>query len=232
MRAARILNMLLVLQHRGRTTAAALSTELEVSERTVLRDVAALGEAGVPIYTVQGHDGGIELLDGFETRLTGMELEEASALFLAGQPEVAHRLGLGVPARTARQKLVSALSPAAAMQAEHLSNWFIHDPDPWAGNPIPHGELRRIADCIERQRWIELTLDATTMTFAPYGLVLKAGEWFAVGSAGDEIVVQSLLALRATRITRRDFARPADFDLAELWATELTGTNQRVSSPR
>ncbi|MBK5332446.1 MAG: HTH domain-containing protein, partial [Ilumatobacteraceae bacterium] len=88
MRAARVLDMLLVLQRRGRLTAMQLADALEVSERTVLRDVEALGEAGVPIFTVQGAGGGIELMDGFQTHLTGLTTDEASSLFLVGQPHV------------------------------------------------------------------------------------------------------------------------------------------------
>ena len=104
MRAARVLDMLLILQRRGRSTAAELAERLEVSERTILRDVEALGEAGVPILSIRGVGGGIELLDGFETRLTGLTEKEASAVFLAGTPEVAKRLGLAQPARRASQK--------------------------------------------------------------------------------------------------------------------------------
>jgi len=104
MRAARVLDMLLVLQRRGRMTARELADTLEVSERTVLRDVEALSEAGAPIFTARGAGGGIELLDGFETRLTGLTTDEARCLLLVGQPQVAHRLGLGAPTLTVRNK--------------------------------------------------------------------------------------------------------------------------------
>ena len=152
MRAARVLDMLLVLQRRGRLTARELATELEVSERTILRDVEALSEAGVPVYTTRGAGGGIELTDGFETRLTGLTADEALCLFLVGQPQVAHRLGLAAPALTARNKLLGSLTPSLAEAADRLSSWFMHDPDPWTGNRVPHGELRRIARCIDRHR--------------------------------------------------------------------------------
>lgn len=137
MRAARVLDMLLMLQRRGRRTALELAETLEVSERTILRDVEALSEAGVPIFTVQGAGGGIELIDGFQTHLTGLTTDEARCLLLVGQPHVAHRLGLGAPTRTARNKLLAAVPAALAKEADGLSSWFLHDPDPWAGNYVP-----------------------------------------------------------------------------------------------
>jgi predicted DNA-binding transcriptional regulator YafY len=115
-RAARVLDMLLILQRRGRLTAGELGAALEVSQRTVLRDVEALSETGVPIYATRGAGGGIELMDGFQTRLTGLTQEEAECLFLVGQPQVAHRLGLGATVRSARAKLSSGLPPALAEQ--------------------------------------------------------------------------------------------------------------------
>src|SRR6185295_12521845 len=158
MRAARALEMLLVLQRRGRTTAVELAARLEVTERTILRDVEVLSEAGVPIFTVRGAGGGIELVDGFQTHLTGLTTDEAGALFLVGQPLVAHRLGLGAPTRAAKGKLLNAMPAALAEEADGLSNWFVHDPDPWIGNRIPHGELRRIARSIQRRRKIEIVV--------------------------------------------------------------------------
>src|SRR3954452_16556071 len=104
--------MLLILQRRGRLTAGEPGAALEVSERTVLRDVEALSEAGVPIYATRGSGGGIELMDVCQTRLTGLTQEEAECLFLVGQRQVAHRLGLGATVRSARAKLSSGLPRA------------------------------------------------------------------------------------------------------------------------
>jgi predicted DNA-binding transcriptional regulator YafY len=222
MRAARLLEMLLVLQRRGRMTASELAALLEVSARTILRDVEALSEAGAPIFASPGAGGGIELLDGFQTRLTGLTNDEARCLFLVGQPQVAHRLGLGAPTQAARNKLLAAMAPTLAVEADQLSSWFLHDPDPSAGNAIPHGELRRLASSIRRHRAVELTLahhraDEPTLTVRPLGLVLKAGSWILVhdGHAGVETI--RIDDLRAIRITNRSFAAPTTFDLNEFW---------------
>ena len=224
MRAARVLDMLLVLQRHGRMTARELGAELEVSERTILRDVEALSEAGVPIYTNRGGGGGIELLDGFETRLTGLTVQEARCLLLVGQPEVAHRLGLAAATRSVRLKLIGALSPALADQAEGLAGWFVHDPDPWSGHRIPHGELRRIARSITARRRVELTLERDELvTVEPLGLVLKAGSWHllcATPDGGSRVLC--LDELRATRLTTQRFEPPSGFSLGEAWAAYVT----------
>lgn len=182
MRAARALEMLIILQRRGRCTARELAETLEVSERTILRDVEVLSEAGVPVYTGRGRHGGIELMDHFDLDLTGLTADEARSLFLVGQPQVAHRLGLGAPTRAVGAKLMQALSPALAEEAESLSEWFLHDPDRDDSTVLPHGELRRISLCIHRRRRIELTMagEPNPVVAAPLGLVLRAGSWHLV----------------------------------------------------
>lgn len=218
MRAARVLDMLLVLQRGGRMTASDLARTLEVSPRTILRDVDALSEAGVPIFTTRGAGGGIELMDGFQTHLTGLTTDEALCLFLVGQPLVAHRLGLGAPTLTARRKLLNAIAPPLAEEADRLSTWFLHDPDPWTGNRVPHGELRRLTRSIHQHRRVELTIaDEPTRTVRPLALVLKAGSWHLIVAGDEEVEVVCVDELRATRITNQHFAPPSDFDLSAFW---------------
>lgn len=215
--------MLQILQRRGRLSARELARELDVSERTILRDVDAFSEAGVPIFATRGGHGGIELMDGFQTRLTGLTTDEAAALFLVGQPEVAHRLGLGVSARATRNKLLNAISPTLAAEAEAFDSWFLHDPDPPRGTRIPHGELRRIGQSIKRKRWIELFLgENAVLRVRPLGLVLKAGSWNLVilGERGAADVLR-IDWLRATRLTSAPFDRPAEFQLAQFWRSAL-----------
>jgi predicted DNA-binding transcriptional regulator YafY len=217
-----MLDMLQILQRRGKMTARELAGRLDVSERTILRDVDAFSEAGVPIFTTRGDRGGIELMDGFQTRLTGLTTDEAGCLFLVGQPDVAHRLGLGVPTRATRNKLLNAIAPMLAAEADGLASWFLHDPDPPQRHQIPHGELRRIGRSIKRAHKVELVIGQSSgVSVRPLGLVLKAGSWNLVVMGARHAEVLCIDQLRATRLTFEPFVRPAGFNLDQFWRSQV-----------
>ena len=232
--------MLLSLQRRGRLTATQLAAELEVSPRTILRDVEALSSAGVPIFTVQGVGGGIELVDRFRTQLTAFTADEAAALFLAGQPLVADQLGLGPAAAAARRKLLDALPDGLRQTAEATASWFVHDAFGRGGSTPPYGELRRLARAIGQRTAVEIAFaDDTLRSMRPLGVVLEAGAWHlaVLGATGCEFV--DLAELRGLRITRRTFERPPGFDLAAAWRDQPTrslgrdfGIPRRIPPPK
>ncbi|WP_328874903.1 YafY family transcriptional regulator [Streptomyces sp. NBC_00287] len=218
MKSSRLVSILLLLQTRGRMTAAQLAEELEVSVRTVYRDVEALGAAGVPLYGDAGHAGGYRLLDGYRTRLTGLTADEAEALFLAGVPGPAAELGLGSLLAAAELKVRAALP----VQADRISARFHLDAPGWYTDAEETPFLPQVADAvwnsrvlhILHRRWREPT--DVERRLEPYGLVLKAGRWYVVAGPGPRTFrVDQILQLD---VTEEEFSRPDDFDLAAYWA--------------
>ncbi|MFE9684395.1 helix-turn-helix transcriptional regulator [Streptomyces sp. NPDC002701] len=224
MKSARLVSILLLLQTRGRMTAADLAAELEVSVRTVYRDVEALSAAGIPLYGDAGHAGGYRLLDGYRTRLTGLTAGEAEALFLAGVPGPAAELGLGPLLATAQLKVRAALPRELRRHADRISGRFHLDAPGWyadAGDgAAPY--LPAVADAVWNgrvlhvlyRRWREPT--DVRRRLEPYGLVLKAGRWYVVAGPGPRTFrVDQILELTAAD---EEFVRPEDFDLGAYWA--------------
>jgi predicted DNA-binding transcriptional regulator YafY len=223
-RASRLVNVLLLLQTRSRMTAAELADELEVSVRTIYRDVEALAEAGVPIYAERGPHGGVRLVDGYRTRLTGLTAEEAEAVFLSGVPGPAAELGLGTVVAAARLKVMAALPPELRTRASRVSERFHLDAPGWfqPDERLPH--LEALAGAVwdtrrvkvryrrgERSGDVDRLLD-------PMGLVLKGGIWYLLARHGEDIRTYRISRVRAVEVLGERFERPADFDLAEHWA--------------
>ena len=227
MRAGRLVSLLLLLQARGRMTAAQLAAELEVSVRTVYRDVESLHEAGIPLYGDAGHRGGYQLLDGYRTRLTGLNAAEAQALFLSGLPGPAAELGLGPVLAAAQLKLLAALPPGLGEQVGRVQARFLLDAPGWYGpgasDEIPL--LPAVAGAVwdgralqvRYRRWKEPT--DVDRRLEPYGLVLKAGCWYLVAAPGPRTYrVDQILDLR---VLEEEFGVPEGFDLARYWQAYL-----------
>jgi predicted DNA-binding transcriptional regulator YafY len=222
MRASRLVSLLLLLQTRGQMTAGELARELEVSVRTVHRDVEALSESGVPIYAERGPHGGIRLVDGYRTRLTGLTADEAEALFISGLPGPAAELGLGTVVAAARLKVLAALPTELRARATRLVERFHLDAAGWfqPGEAVPH--LADLSEAVWESQRIEIDYERgdnrVTRTLGPLGLVLKAGVWYLIAAAEDQVRTYRVSRVRAVRPLEERFVRPEDFDLAAFWA--------------
>jgi len=138
----------MLLQSRGRMTAPALAQAMEVSTRTILRDIDQLSAAGVPLWGERGRQGGFRLREGWSTALTGMTEPEANALLLAGLPGPATELGLGAAAASARLKLVASLPSEWREQADRVGTRLHVDPIDWYRAPDTPKHLREVADAV------------------------------------------------------------------------------------
>ncbi len=232
MRASRLVNLLLLLQARGGMTGSQLAEELEVSVRTVYRDVEALSEAGVPIYAERGPHGGVRLVDGYRTRLTGLNEDEAQALFLSGLPGPAAELGLGTVVAAARLKVLAALPPELRARASRLTQRFHLDAPGWfrPAEPVPHLETLAAAVWEERRvtvayrrpdRIVERSLD-------PLGIVLKAGIWYLVATTEGQIRSYRVSRVEGTTVTEERFQRPPHFDLVSFWEEAIAAYQESL----
>lgn len=228
MRADRLLSLLLLLQNRGRMTAPELAAELEVSVRTVYRDVEALGASGIPVHADRGPAGGFRLVDGYRTRLTGLTDVQAGSLFLAGAPGPARDLGLGADLTAAQLKLQAALPAELADRARRIQQRFHLDAPAWFrdADPVPH--LAQIAEAVWEQRILSTHYrrwsGAVHRALWPLGLVLKGGIWYLAAARGAE-GTETGGAVRTYRVGRflavetpgERFERPDGFELAAYW---------------
>jgi predicted DNA-binding transcriptional regulator YafY len=221
MRASRLVSLLLLLQNRGQLTAAEIARELEVSERTVYRDVEALSAAGVPIYAERGPHGGVRLVDGYRTRLTGMTEDEAGALFLSGLPGPAAELGLGAVITAARLKVLAALPTELRARATRLVERFYLDAAGWfrAGEAVPH--LPALAEAVWESRRVRVLYDRgdeiAERVLEPLGLVLKAGTWYLVARRDGDVRTYRVARVEEATLLDDRFERPTRFDLASYW---------------
>lgn len=221
MRATRLVSLLLLLQTRGQLTATELAGSLEISVRTVHRDMESLAAAGVPVEAVRGPTGGYRLAGGYRTRLTGLTADEAEALFAAGMPGPAAELGLGGELAAARLKLLAALPSELQERATRASRLFHLDTRGWfrAEDSVPHLPALAAAvwsGCRARIRYRE-GAKVVQRTVDPLGLVLKGGAWYLIAHRSVGMRVYRVSRVAGVRALSEEFERPAGFELVAFW---------------
>ncbi|MDT0377895.1 WYL domain-containing protein [Streptomyces sp. DSM 42041] len=246
MKSDRLLSILLLLQTRGRVPAAELAERLEVSVRTIYRDVASLSTAGVPVYAERGRHGGIALLPGFRTDVTGLTSDEARALFVLAAQGAHSALGLEGALGSALRKIMAALPPPHRPAAELTSRRILVDPERWqlghAGRerrdrPVVDLDVLHTAVFADRRLRMRYRhggdSEPQTYTVDPYGLVAKAGVWYLVADlrGGPRLFRADRVA--SARVLDTPVQRRAGIELAEAWealrdAVEVRPTVVRV----
>ena len=221
------MSILLLLQARGRLTADELADELEVSVRTIYRDIDALHEAGIPLFGSPGHEGGYQLLDGYRTRLDGLTDDEAGYLFLAGLPGPAAELGYASIVAQLQRKLLAAMPEGPRQRAMDLSSRFLFDAPGWfqEGDRSPH--IAAVARAVWDRRRITVLYRSWTneavRTLEPYGLVLKNGTWYVAAATVGSKTVRTYRVNQILELTTLDetFDVPDSFDLQSYWSAGI-----------
>ncbi|MCL7451946.1 MAG: YafY family transcriptional regulator [Anaerolineae bacterium] len=235
MRADRLLSMLMLLQSRGQMTAHDLADELEVSVRTIYRDLDALSAAGVPVYAERGPGGGCALLDSYRTTLTGLTQDEVRALFMLSIPAPLAELGMDGELRAALFKLAASL-PTSRRPDEARARQRIHlDSAGWFESREPVPLLQTLHRALWQERRVHMRYQLPFETQAcwvvePYGLVAKASTWYLVCARRGHIHAYRVSQVLAADILEEPFEYPAGFDLAAFWRTwclEVEGDRPR-----
>ncbi|NKY51386.1 helix-turn-helix transcriptional regulator [Nocardia vermiculata] len=229
MRADRLVSLVLLLRQRGRMTADQLASELEVSTRTVLRDIDALSTAGVPVYADRGRHGGFSLLPGFRTELTGLNHDEALALLTAGSDRGEKVFGLSAPLAAAMRKVVDALPEGHRASVNGAAKRFLVEPetDLLSRRPISEelaegvmGEVRGAVLTGHRLRFDYAAPGKVPSSHAvdPIGLVTVRGRTYLLATkSGDDRTYRLSRILRAEELSD-PAQRPTQVDLDRIWA--------------
>ncbi len=235
MRADRLLSILLLLQNNRRMTARDLAERLEVSQRTIHRDMEALGAAGVPIYAERGAGGGWVLPEEYRTDLTGLNEAEIQALFLAMPPRLLADLGLRQASDAALVKLLAALPSMQRRDAEYARQRIHIDASGWRRPEEAVPTLPAIQEAVWRECRLHLSYqrsDGTTVErlVDPLGLVAKGSLWYLVAAVEGEIRTYRVSRVHSARVSDQPCVRPPNFDLAAYWAQ--SSANFVASLPR
>lgn len=228
MRADRLLNLLLLLQNRGKMSSRQLAELLEVSERTIVRDIEALSAAGIPVYAERGSRGGWVLADSYRTNLTGMRPEEIVSLLLANHNELLKDLGIQGDFQAAYQKLLAA-APAPIRQDAELIRERLHiDGAGWHASEEAFPWLSAVQEAVWAQRKLRIRYrkeeGITERIIHPLGLVAKRNVWYVAAEQepDGELRTFRISRLEEASLLDETFMRPEGFDLAAYWEQSTT----------
>lgn len=226
MRADRLLSLVMILQTRGKMTTQTLADEMQVSRRTILRDIDALSGAGIPIYTDGGHGGGVALDENYRTSLTGLKEAEIRSLFVSGNNDLLKDVGLGAAAESSLLKLAAALPSAHQPSVDYIRQRIHIDPLWWWRNPEPlpfWDDLQRAVydDHPIRMVYENYDREVSERVVEPYSLVAKSGLWYLIARRDDDFRTYRVSRIHSVEVLPDHFQRQPEFDLATYWQTHV-----------
>lgn len=237
MRAQRLLSILMQLQAKRRVTASQLAKKLEVSERTILRDMDALGSAGIPVFAERGVGGGWSLLEEYQTKLTGMTAEEIQSLFVSSTSSWIADLGLKQTAEAAWSKLQASLPARIRERADFVRQRVVIDPGGWRNTSESAASLPILLDAVWREWRVRFVYESplrepSERTVDPLGLVARGSVWYLIASRELETRTYRVSRLRNVEVLQSAARRPQGFDLASYWERSAVEFRQKLPQYR
>lgn len=226
MRADRLLSLMLHLHSKGKTTTSKLAELLEVSRRTILRDINALTEAGVPIYTESGHHGGVYLDEKYQISLTGLNLDEIRSLFVSSLPDILKDIGLDSASESSYLKLMAALPSNQKTEIERLQQRIYIDPLEWKHHSHSIQFLNELLAAVfqdTRLKVIYKRADSSIVkrTLEPCSLVAKATVWYLIAAYNGQFHTYRVSRFQAIEPLEEGFERVSNFDLRKYMAEQV-----------
>ncbi len=222
MRADRLIQIIMLLQTRGKIKAQSLAEELEVSRRTILRDIDALSIAGIPVYTDSGHGGGISLHETYRSRLTGLKELELLTLLIADNTRILGELGLSQDATRSFLKLLAGLPSSQRTTIQRVRQRILIDPDWWFHEATPPDFWDSLYQAVFDNQMISIQYlnyqgEHNERILEPYSLVSKSSNWYLVARRDEEFRVYRVSRIQSLKVLDQYFEYELDFDLSSFW---------------
>lgn len=213
---------MILLQNRGKMTAKELANELEVSDRTILRDMDALSTAGIPIVSDRGTAGGWRLLDNFRSKLSGLNIDDMKSLFLFPSGKLLEDLGLNSQALDTRQKLLAAIPGSYRDEAQAMWERIHIDSSTWRQSKEKMHALETVQQAVWENKKLKIHYEQADgeqkeRLLEPLGLVAKGNRWYLVASRDGELRNYRVSRIHTAKVENEVFRRPLNFNLAAYW---------------
>ena len=234
MKADRLISVLLLLQARRQVTERELAEQLEVSQRTIHRDLEALSVARIPVSAVRGAQGGWQLEKGWRTQVPSLDESELRALLMA-QPRTLGNPRLAAAAQSALNKLMAAMPEPMKVQAAHMQQRLHVDPTGWRDTGEDISMLPVVQEAVARDRKLAFEYtradgEQSTRTVDPLGLVSKGLSWYLVARTANGMRTFRVSRMRQVAVLAVGFERPARFDLAAHWQASTAELDRKRAS--
>ncbi|QHZ46204.1 MULTISPECIES: helix-turn-helix transcriptional regulator [Bacillus] len=234
MRGDRLISILLLLQAYGQMTAKQLAERLEVSERTIYRDMEALSGTGIPVFAERGKNGGWSLLDDYQTKLTGLKESEIRALFVPLSEQFLDDLGLTRTSEDARNKLIASLPSGYRQNAKDVWNRIYIDTSSWRHKKEKAASFEVLKDAIWKDQKLKIVYQradgkVSDRVVAPLGLVAKGSNWYLIASKENgEIRNYRASRIQSAISVHETFERPENFDIAQVWRSSTNAFIEKL----